>query len=186
MRASIRKSLAFSYLDRYASLALAIVSSMIIARLLTPQDIGLFSVTMVLLSFLAAIRDLGVGGYLVQERELTVDRVRAVWAVQLSLGMFLGLVVLLASGPVASFYGEPKMQLILYVMAANYALNPFGSLTYAWQIREMKFDLLALIRFSSTIVGSVISVYLAWIGMGPVSLALGALGWRRAGSLFPP
>ena len=100
---SIRRSLVYSYLDRYASLVISIVSSMIIARLLTPADIGVFSVTMVLLAFVTTVRDMGAGCYLVQEKELTIDRIRAVWAVQLGLGVLLGLVVLIASIPVAMF-----------------------------------------------------------------------------------
>lgn len=64
---SVRRALGYSYLDRYASLILGSVSSMVIARLLTPADIGVFSVTMVLLAFVSTVRDMGAGGYLVQE-----------------------------------------------------------------------------------------------------------------------
>lgn len=172
---SIRTSLVYSYLDRYASLAISIVSSMVIARLLTPSDIGVFSVTMVLLTYVATVRDMGAGGYLVQERELTVDRVKAVWAVQLGLGVLLSLVVLAVSVPVSHFYNEPRMRDILLVVALNYAINPFGSLTYAWQIREMQFDTLALVRFCSTLAGAVVSIYLAAHDLGPISLAYGSL-----------
>lgn len=173
---TIRKSLVYSYLDRYASLILSIVASMIIARLLTPADIGVFSVTMVLLGFVTAVRDMGAGGYLVQEKELTPDRVRAVWAVQLGLGIVLALLVLIASVPVASFYNEPRIRNIMLVVALTYAINPFGSLTYAWQIREMRFDTLALVRFSASLAGAAVSVSLAWRDFGPISLAFGALG----------
>jgi hypothetical protein len=38
-RMSTRKSLVFSFLDRYASLVVSIVSSMFIARLLTPSEL---------------------------------------------------------------------------------------------------------------------------------------------------
>ncbi|WP_426116191.1 oligosaccharide flippase family protein [Massilia sp. PWRC2] len=171
----IRKSLVFSYLDRYASLIINIVSSMVIARMLTPADIGVFSVTVVLLTFIASIRDMGAGNYLVQEKEITIDRVRAVWAVQLGLGVLLALVVLAASVPVALFYKEPRMRDIMLVVALNYAINPFGSLTYAWQIREMRFDALAIVRFSATLAGAVVSIVCAWRGYGPISLAYGSL-----------
>jgi O-antigen/teichoic acid export membrane protein len=170
---STHKAIVFSFLDRYASLALNIVSSMIIARLLTPDQIGVFSVTMVLLAFLSTVRDLGAGEYLVQEKELTTARVQAVWAVQLGLGLILALVVLLAAYPVAAFYREPQMKNIMLVIAANYAINPFGSLTYAYLVREMRFDSIALIRFSGTLIGTLVSVILAWQGFGPISLALG-------------
>lgn len=170
-----RKSLAFSFVDRYASLLVSVISSMVIARLLTPADIGVFSVTMVLLMFVATVRDLGAGQYLVQEKELTVDRIRAVWAVQLGLGLLLAFLVFLASYPVAVFYEEPRMHNIMLVVALNYAINPFGSLTYAWQMREMRFDIIALIRFSASLAGAVMSVVLAWQDFGPMSLALGSL-----------
>ncbi len=172
---STRKALAFSFLDRYAGLVLAIVSSMILSRLLSPAEIGVFSVTMVLLSFVATIRDLGAGQYLVQVKELTTERIRAVWAVQLGLGTTLAIVILAASGFVASFYHEPRMRDIMFVLAANYVITPFGSLTYAWLMREMRFEALATIRFTSTLVGSLIAITLAWQGYGPISLAWGSL-----------
>ncbi len=172
---SIRKALVFSFIDRYASLVLAVVSSMILARLLTPADIGIFSVTMVMLSFIATFRDFGAGSYLVQEKELTADRIRATFSVQLGLGLLLALGVSLASGPVAVFYREPRMRDIMLVVALNYAVNPFGSLTQAWLAREMRFDLLAVIRFLSSATGAILSVILAWKNYGPMSLALGSL-----------
>ena len=172
---STHKAIVFSFLDRYASLGLGIVSSMIIARILTPAEIGTFSVTMVLLAFLSTVRDFGAGEYLVQEKDLTKQRIQAVWAVQLGLGLFLALIVLVAAYPVASFYNEPKMADIMLVIAVNYTINPFGSLTYAYLIREMRFDSIALIRFSGTLVGALLSLALAWQGYGPISLALGML-----------
>lgn len=172
---STRKSLLFSFLDRYASLAISIISSMLIARLLTPAEIGVFSVTMVLLTFVSTVRDMGAGQYLVQEKELTTERIRAVWAVQLGLGVGLACVVLLASYPVALFYSEPRMFDILLVIALNYAINPFGSLTYAWLMREMQFENVALMRFSAGMAGALVSVWLAWQHFGPISLAFGSL-----------
>lgn len=172
---STRRSLVFSFLDRYASLAVNVVSSMFIARLLTPGEIGVFSVTMVLLMFVSTVRDLGAGQYLIQERELTNARIRAVWAVQLGLGLALACIVLAASVPVALFYREPRMREIMLVIALSYAINPFGSLTYAWLMREMRFERVAIMRFSSVLCGALVSIALAWVGWGPISLAFGAL-----------
>src|SRR5450830_1240505 len=181
---STRKSLFYSFLDRYASLAISVVSSMVIARLLTPAEIGVYSVTMVLLMFVSTFRDMGAGQYLVQEKNLTKERIRAVWAVQLGLGLGLACVVLLASYPVAVFYKEPRMRNIMLVVALNYAINPFGSLTYAWLMREMRFESVALMRFSAGLSGSLVTIWLALNNYGPISLAFGSLSSTLANALM--
>ena len=148
---------------------------MVIARLLTPAEIGVFSVTVVLLTFVATVRDMGAGQYLVQEKNLTTERIRAVWAIQLGLGVGLACLVVLASYPVALFYKEPRMRDIMLVVALNYIVNPFGSLTYAWLMREMRFESVALMRFLSSVSGALISTWMAWKNFGPISLAFGSL-----------
>ena len=181
---STRKSLFFSFLDRYASLAISVVASMVIARLLTPAEIGVFSVTMVLLMFVSTFRDLGAGQYLVQVKELTTESIRAVWAVQLGLGLGLACLVLLASYPVALFYKEPRMRDIMLVVALNYAINPFGSLTYAWLMREMRFESVAMMRFSAGLSGAMVTTWLAWKDFGAISLAFGSLASTVANALI--
>ncbi len=172
---SVRRALLFSLLDRNASLIVGIASTMILARLLTPADIGVYSVTIALMSFVTAWRDFGAGQYLVQARELTPDRIRAVWTLQLSIGLALALLALAVSSPMARFYDEPRMREILWLLAASYAINPFGSLTYAWLMRAMRFEALAVMRLSGTLAGVIVSIVLAYRGMGPISLAWGNL-----------
>ncbi len=157
---------------------------MIVARLLSPVEIGVFSVTMVLLMYVQSLRDMGAGQYLVQERELTTERIRSVWAVQLGLGIFLALLVLLASYPVAAFYNDSRMGDIMLVIALSYAINPFGSLTYAWLMREMRFESVALMRFSAALSGAVVTIWMAWSGYGPISLAFGSLISTAANALM--
>jgi len=181
---STRKSLLYSFLDRYVALFVSVLSSMVLARLLTPAEIGVYSLTVVLLLYVSVIRDMGAGQYLVQVKELTTERIRAVWCVQLGLGWLIALAVLLASVPVAHFYNEPRMKTILWVVALNYAVTPFGSLTYAWLMREMRFKPVALMRAVSAIAGAVVSVTLAWKGAGPISLALGTLASTVASALL--
>ena len=133
---STRRALVFSFIDRYAGLLLSVLSSMFIARLLSPAEIGVFSVTMVMLTFISSLRDLGAGQYLVQVHELTPQRIRATWTVLLGTGWLMAIVVLMIAEPIARFYHEPRMLDIMLVIAFNFAINPFGSMTYAWLMRE--------------------------------------------------
>ena len=100
------------------------------------------------------------------------------------MGLTLACLVLVASYPVAAFYKEPRMLDIMLVVAFNYAVNPFGSLTYAWLMREMRFESIALMRFSATLGGALVSVWLAWKGYGPISLAFGSLASTLTNALL--
>ncbi len=172
---SARRALLFSFLDRYAGLVLSIASSMFIARLLTPQELGVFSVTMVLIMFASSMRDMGAGQYLVQEKELDQQQISAVWTVLLFMGAAMAVLVLAAAWPVAAFYKQPAMVPLMCVLSLNFMVSPFGSMTYAWLMREMRFESLAVMRFGSSLAGAITSVTLAWLDQGPMSLAIGNL-----------
>lgn len=181
---STRRALALSFADRYAGLALAIVSSVLIARLLKPEEIGAFSVVMVLVSLVTALRDFGAGQYLLQEKDLTPARIQATWSVLAATGGFFGLVVALAAWPVARFYADERIVDIMLVLSLSFIINPVASLSYAWLMREMRFDALAVMRLGAGVAGAVVSVGLAWLGHGPISMALGTLSATAVNALI--
>ena len=134
---STRRALLFSFLDRYSGLVLAVASSMVIARLLSPDEIGVFSVAMVLSAFSAILRDLGVGQYVVQVKELTDDRLRAARTIQFSAAGVMSLLMGALAYPVAAFYDEPRLLPILGLMALNCLIVPIGSINFALLTRDM-------------------------------------------------
>ncbi|MBI3350402.1 MAG: lipopolysaccharide biosynthesis protein [Burkholderiales bacterium] len=175
MSGSVKRSLLFSFLDRYASLAINILSSLVIARLLKPSEIGTFSVAMIFTTLLSTMRDLGIGSYLIQEKELTQARLRSAWGVQLCMAFLCAGMLLLLSAPLARYFGEPLLQSLLSVIAVNFLVIPFGSLNYALLIRDMRFDAVAVIRLTQTLFVAGVSVGAAYTGHGALSLAYGNL-----------
>ena len=61
MSSGIRRSIAFSVADRYASIALGFVTTIILSRLLTPKDFGIFSIAMSFVVLADIFRDFGTG-----------------------------------------------------------------------------------------------------------------------------
>jgi O-antigen/teichoic acid export membrane protein len=172
---SVRRALLFSYVEKYGSYVIALASTMAISRLLTPEDVGAFSVGMALIGLIAVFREFGVTTYVVQEAELSADRLAAAFAVTLGMGMLLGVVIALLAVPVASFYGDPRLREILWILALSFAVTPLGSMSQSLLLRDMHFGALAWIRLVFSLVAALTSVALAWLGLGPQSLAWGAL-----------
>jgi O-antigen/teichoic acid export membrane protein len=181
---STRRAFTYSFVDRYAALIIHTGSAMVIARLLTPAEIGVYSLTMVLLGFIATFRDLGAGQYLVQKKDLTIDHVRSTWAVQLGLGLLFAAIIAAASVPVARFYEEARMTPIMLILAFNFAITPFQALPYAWLTRDMKFGTLATIRVTGAVAQAMFAIGLAWLDYGPISLAWANLAATVAGILL--
>lgn len=180
---STRRALLFSFVDRYSGMFLSIVSSMVLARMLTPADIGVFSVASALLILASAVRDMGAGQYLVQAKQLDNDQIRAVWTIQVAVGLLLAVVVAGLAIPAAAFYREPRMTPVLLVMAGTFLINPVGAITYAMLMRQMRFQQVAVMRFCANLAGFIVSLYLAFRDWGPMSLAVGALASTATNAL---
>jgi O-antigen/teichoic acid export membrane protein len=179
---SARRALLVSYIDRYASIIVAFIASMIIARLLTPIEVGIFSVAMVLVGFLSPFRDFGASQFVIQCKELNNEILNTTRAIQFALGVLLSVCIFATSGWVAAFYGEPRIHDIMLLLAINSLLMPVGALSMALMNREVRFKALAAVRFSGAFLGASTSVLLAWRGYGPISLAYGALAGAAATS----
>ncbi|CAN7318700.1 oligosaccharide flippase family protein [Pseudoduganella sp. LjRoot289] len=181
--AATRRSLAVSFAEKYALLLLALAGSMVLGRLLTPAEIGVYSIAALLAGFAQVLRDFGVGQFLLQEKELTRDKLRAALAVGLASATALALAVLLLAGPVAAFYGAPRLRPVLQLLALNFLPVPFTALALSMLRRDMRFAAVFAVNAGGALVQLLCSVVLALLGYGSLSLAWGALAGTVAALL---
>jgi O-antigen/teichoic acid export membrane protein len=171
----VRRALAFSFIERWLGIIIALGSNVLLARLLSPEQVGIFSVSLSVIGVAQVLRDFGVMNYLIQEKDLQEDSLRTAFGLSLILGTALFLIVVVAAPWVAAFYREPTVRDTLWVCSINFLLLPFSTVTMALLRREMAFRSLAIIGLSSAGIGALVSVGLAWAGGGVMALALGAL-----------
>lgn len=185
---SVKKSLGLSFAAQYAELVIQFAGVMVLARIITPEEIGVYSVAAFLMAILHVFRDFGVGKYIVQVEELTRERIRSAYGVAIILAFGIALVLLAASPLLAEFYGEPRIAEILVVMSASFAVTPLGSLLTSIFRREMQFKKILVVRVSSALCHVATAVTLALQGFGAVSLAwanfAGILAFGVAASLL--
>jgi O-antigen/teichoic acid export membrane protein len=172
---SIRRALAFAYIERYGTIMIGLLSTMVLSRLLTPAQIGVFSVGMAVVGIVAVVREFGVSTYLVQEAELDDARVRAAFTLALAFGLGLALIVLALAVPIGRFYGDADVTRIMVIVSITFALTPLGGISQALLTRELRFASLAWIRLGHGLVLAGASVAGALAGWGAVSLAWAAV-----------
>lgn len=172
--ANLKKALLISASEKYIVFALQFISSIVLARLLSPHELGIFSVGSLILSLSHALRDLGISNYIIQEKELSPTRLQTAATITLGMSWLLGSGVLLASEPLAEFYREEGVGQVLAVLSLNFFILPFGSVTAAMLRRKMQFDLLIRINLASAVAHATVSIALCYYGAGFIGLAWAA------------
>ncbi len=168
----VRRSFVIVLIDTYLMMAIQFATSLVIARLLTPDQIGVFSVAIVVVSIAHTFREFGIVSYLIKEEHLTDEKIRAASALSFSISWSLAVIIFVASFPLASFYREPRLLHVLWILACNFLMIPFGSVVFALLRRNLRMVPILLLRVSSTVCSSVASIVLAYQGFGETSLAL--------------
>ena len=174
-KTSIRGSIVISFAERYSIMALQILATIILSRLLTPSEIGIYAVGMAVVSFAHILRDFGITNYLISAKNIDDQVVRNALGATILIAWLIGLTLWLASPAIGTLYGESGTTDVLATLAISFILLPFGSTIFAIMRRELDFPGILRINLGSAAVQNTTAVLLAWQGFGFMSLAWSAL-----------
>ena len=134
----IARNFAFGFAEKYLQALLALVSSIVLARLLSPAEIGIYSIAAVLTGLAQVFRDLGTGQLLVARSTLSIEEQRALLAISIAMGWGLALLLAALAGPLAAFYRQPGLAPVLRILSLSFVLVPFSSQVTAMLRRGMR------------------------------------------------
>lgn len=174
-----------SFTERYGALLVNVIAGTVIARLLTPLDIGLFSVVYAIVNIAQNFRDLGILNYLVQEEELTRLRLRTAFGLSVATGSVATVVFLGLADPLARFFHEPRMHDVVWVLSLSFLGVSIGAIGLGRLRRAMNFGAMMRIGICQAVVHAGSSVTLASLGYGPLSLAWASVLGIWVGALGP-
>jgi O-antigen/teichoic acid export membrane protein len=184
MPPSPRRALVWSFAERYAGVSISIASAMLLSRLLTPAQVGIYSLCAAFTAVAGILRDFGVSEYLIQEKDLTPEKFRAAYGLAFAIAWTIGAAIFLARGEVAAYYAEPEVARVLAVLALNFLILPVSSPTFALLNRELAFRQIFGLQIAANLTQAVTSVLLAWFGFGVMSLAWGPIANVAAQSVL--
>lgn len=148
---------------------------MIISRLLTPAETGVFAVAAVFAAFASTFRDFGVAEYLIQEKELNAEKIRAALTVNIVISWSMSLLLFFLAPYAGDFYRSPGVTEVMHVQAFNFLLIPFGAVTMANFRRLLDFRPIFIASLLSNITTFVVATACAFQGLSYMSLAWSSL-----------
>lgn len=169
----VRKSLLLNFGTTYSAFAIHFVSVIVLSRLLTPHDIGVYSVAAAVIGLTQVLRDFGVAKYVIQEPNLTLELQRAAFGLTLCIAWTCAALVIVFNFEIAQIYREPEISNLLTLMGVGFLIIPFGAVPLARLQRDFRFGAYYCVSTASTLVQAVVSIALAFLGYRYMSVGWG-------------
>jgi len=175
LEARIRRGLRWSVLNQVVGRVVTVGLGVVMARILVPEDFGVFATALLVVNVLLGLNDLGL--LLAVVRWPGNLKVAARTATTLASGFSLALyAVVFAAAPwFASFMNSPDSTWVLRVYCLVIVIDGLTTVSHGLIVRDFLQDRMAKSEFAAMPVGVGLSIGLALAGAGAWSLALGAL-----------
>lgn len=176
----------------FARIALQLCTQIALARILGPEQYGLFAIGAIVISFSNFFSDIGIAYGLIQKNEITSEDLRFVFTWQLIIGSLVTLAIAGFSESVAAFFGEAKAQDVVSALAVVCVLNSLAAPSNNMLKRTMDFKRIQIAQLAGYIGGYIVlglplalagaqvwALVTAWIAQATIVLVILYLGSRH-------
>jgi len=152
-----------------------LIRTIILARLLAPNDFGLFGIAMLALATLQGFSRTGFDQALIQKKEDTEPYLNSAWTVQIIRGFILAIILLVGAPLVGIFFEEPRAIMLVRVLGASVFLENLKNIGIVYFQKEMEFHKQFVYQFSGTIADIAVAIPAALILQSVWALVFGLL-----------
>jgi O-antigen/teichoic acid export membrane protein len=178
LKQKVMSGLAWSVAGRFIAQAITWAITVVIIRILSPEDYGLLALATVFIGLLSLINEMGMGAGIVQRKDVDVPILKSLFSLIIFFSLVFYLFLYLLAPFIAGYFSEPRLVLLIKVLGLEFLINGFSVIPRSLLIREMKFRQIAIVEFASNVTGSVVTLVLALLGYGVWALVLGMLSIR--------
>ncbi|MDQ8188472.1 lipopolysaccharide biosynthesis protein [Pelagicoccus sp. SDUM812002] len=141
-------------------------STMVLARLLAPEDFGLIAMTQSILVFVNIFQSMGLSVATVQREHITHEQVSTLYWINCAASTCVGILTIAIAPLVALLYGEPRLTAVTMALSVPMIISGFGSQHGALLTRQMRFGTEQVVILFAMIVSIIVAVVFAKLGHG--------------------
>ena len=172
---SLVRGLAWTSAAKWGSQVLSWASTLIVARLLTPQDYGLVGMASIYLGLVTMLSEFGLGTTVMALRDLTEEQVAQLHGFALLFGVGSFALSCLMAWPLGAFFRSTELPPVVVAMSVTFIIASFRIVPSALLRRELRFRDLAVIDTVGALVLAVAMIAFAWFGFRYWTLVIGGL-----------
>lgn len=174
---------AITSIAQVAKQLLTIASTVVLARILTPQDYGLVAMVTAVTGFVALFKDMGLSMATIQRPEINHEQVSTLFWVNVLISVFVCLITMGIAPLVSWYYHEARLVKITMILAIGFLFSGLMIQHQALLRRQMRFKVLVAIEIISMALGIVSAIIMALKGFGYWSLVVLNLGTQMVMAL---
>lgn len=163
-------SVFWTAVQKYTLMGVAFISSIILARLLTPYDYGCIGMLEIFITIATFLIDGGFGSALLQKKQPTDEDYSTIFYWNLIMSSILYVLLFYAAPYIASFYGIPLLSKVLRVQGVVLFINAFKMVQSNQLRKQFRFKPFAITNVVASLVSLVITIVMAYCGLGVWSL----------------
>lgn len=170
---SLRKSLFWASFGQVGFFVAQFASSIVLARLLSPREMGVFAIGVATVGLVSIFQALGLNNYLISAEKVERPLVSTVFTINFVLSLILGVAIVGLGFFSGQLFEEPGTVDVMLWLASTPIINAIGMVPASLMQREGDFRSLSMLRIGSTVIGTALTVVLAFMGFSYMSLAYG-------------
>jgi PST family polysaccharide transporter len=167
---SMLAALGMQLVSKYSNVAVQLVVTMVLARLLTPEEFGTVAIVSVFTSFFSILADVGISTAIIQYKELTKKDCDALFLFCILLGIVLAGLFCLVSLPVSVIYADSQLVSLCCLASLSVMFNSANMAPNGVLLREHRFAAMSLRLVVASVASGALAIVLAVAGFGCYSL----------------
>lgn len=170
MKKEFIKNISFSFLQQFTIQFVAFFLFVLLARLLSPEDFGLFAMSTIVLQIGQVLVDLGLTQSLVRNQTSNQIELSSCFFISLSFAVLYYIFIYLISPILGKFYQSDLLSDMIRVQTIGLVFFSISNFYIAILCIQQQFKTQLILSIPSVIIASLCSIYMAYNGMGVWSL----------------
>lgn len=169
---SIKGAALINMVSRCLGAILGLVYTVILARILSPEDFGVVAIAQVFVTFFALFQDMGLGSAIIQRQDLEPIDISRLFGFSMLLSLGLGFMMAIAGIPISFMYEEPILRGICCALSLTTFFSTLNTVPNALLMKSRRFVVVGIRQVVSTLVASIFGITSAHFGAGPYAIAV--------------
>lgn len=153
----------------------SIVKLSVLSRYLDREDFGLMALVGVVIGFMTLFMDMGINTAILHIQDIKKKEYYSLYWLNFIFSVVLYGIISISAPLIAGFYGEPELQVLLYIMGFGLILSSFGRQFKTQERKTLKFKFVSILDIGSGIVSLIFAIVLAMNQYGVYALVYSML-----------